>query len=160
MKNPFVVPEEALAALSEERAEDLVRRMIVAEAGSAGVRPEWIRGGGKSSSPDGGVDFEVRNAPRESAGGLIRRGHTLYQVKSGRLSPARDVRGMLFKKDGTLRDPIRSCLEGGGTLAVVLTKWGGPGIAGHGLEDKFAEALRGVLPPADARVLPCCISDP
>ena len=153
MKNPFVVSEEALAALSEDRAEDLVRRMIAAEAGSAGVRPEGIYDGGKSSSPDGGVDFEVRNAPRESAGGLIRKGHTLYQVKSGRLSPARDVRGMLFKKDGTLRDPIRGCLEGGGTLAVVLTKWGGSSIAGHGLEDKFAEELRGgMLPPAEARV--------
>ena len=153
MKNPFVVSEEALAALPEDRAEDLVRRMIAAEADSAGVRPDGIYDGGRASSPDGGIDFEVRDAPRESAGGLIKRGRTLYQVRSGRLSPTRDVRGILFKKDGALRDPIRGCLEGGGTLAVVLTGWGGSSTAGSGLEDKFTEALRGMLPPSEARVL-------
>ena len=152
MENPFVVSEAALAALPEDRAEDLVRRMIAAEADSAGVRPDGIYDGGKTSSPDGGIDFEVRDAPRESAGGLIGRGRTLYQVRSGRLSPARGVRGILFKKDGTLGDPIRGCLEGGGTLAVVLAGWGGSGTAGSGLEDKLAEALRGMLPPAGARV--------
>ena len=146
MDNPFVVTPRTLEALSGEDAEDLVRRMIVAEADSAGVHHDRIRDGGKSSSPDGGVDFEVRDAPRESTGGLIKQGRTLYQVKSGRFSPVQGVRSVLFDKDGNIRNSIRECLEGGGTLAVMLTAWGGASTGESGLEGKFAEALRGKLP--------------
>ena len=152
MENPFTVSAESLLALPEGRAEDLARRMIVAEADSAGIRLDQIYDGGKPSSPDGGVDFEVRDAPRESVGGLIKRGHTLYQVKSGRFSPAQGVRDILLKRDGGLRDPIRGCLEGGGTLVVMLTGWGGSGTTEAGLEGQFAESLRGRMPRAEARV--------
>ena len=149
MENPFTVSAESLAYLSEERAEDLVMHMIAAEAESAGIRLDRIYDAGKPSSPDKGVDFEVKDAPRESAGGLIKKGHTLYQVKSGKFSPARDVDAILFKKDGSLRDPVRNCLEGGGTLVVMLTGWGGSNTTESGLEGKFADALHGKLPRAE-----------
>lgn len=145
MDNPFVVTTRTLGALSGKDAEELVRRMIVAEADSAGAPRDGIRDGGKSSSPDGGVDFEVRDAPRESAAGLIKQGRTLYQVKSGRFSPTQGVHGILFKKDGDVRDSVRECLEAGGTLTVVLTAWGGAGTKMSDLGEKFVEALRGKI---------------
>lgn len=149
MENPFTVSAESLAGLSEERAEDLVMRMIAAEAESAGIHLDRIYDAGKPSSSDRGVDFEVRDAPRESAGGLIKKGHTLYQVKSGKFSPARDVDAILFKKDGSLRDPVRNCLEGSGTLVVMLTGWGGSNTTESGLEGRFADALHDKLPRAE-----------
>ena len=112
---------ETLAALSAGRAERLAGMMIAAEADSAGVRPGGIRGGGAC--------FEVMDAPRESAGGLVGRGRTLFRIEPGGPFLARCVQGMLFKKDGALRDSIRGCLEGGGALAVVLANRGGPGGA-------------------------------
>ena len=149
MESLFTVSTESLAALSEERAEDLVMRMIAAEAESAGIRLDRIYDGGKPGSPDKGVDFEVKDAPRESAGGLIKKGHTLYQVQSGGFSPARNVHAALFEKEGTLRDPVRNCLEGGGTLVVMLTGWGGSNTAESELAGRFAEDLRCKLPRAE-----------
>ena len=142
MESPFQVSVKTIAALSPEDSEALVRRMINAEADSAGVSPDQVYDGGRTSSPDGGVDFEVRDAPRESTCRLIKRGQTLYQVKSGRFSPS-DVRGILFGANGSIRDPIRRCLEEGGTLAVILTAWGGSSAAASGLDGRFAEELRG-----------------
>ena len=139
----FRTSPEALAVLSAEESESLVMGLISAEAGSARVRLDQIYDGGRAGSVDGGVDFEVRNAPQDSAGGFIKRGHTLYRVKSGRFSPARDVRRMLLDGGGRLRDPIRSCLEVGGTLAVVDTRWAGSDTSASGLEGRFAEVLRG-----------------
>ena len=92
MKNPFAVSVETLAALSAGRAERLAGMMIAAEADSAGVRPGGIRGGG--------ARIEVMDAPRESAGGLVGRGRTLFRIEPGGPSPARCVQGMLFKRDG------------------------------------------------------------
>ena len=157
MESPFGVSADALAALSGAEAEDLARRMIVAEADSAGIRLDQMRAGGDTNAPDGGVDFEVRDAPRESDSGLIKRGRTLYQVKSGAFSPSEDVRRILFDRDGDLKDPIRECLGAGGALVVILTPWGGASTARPGLEERFAEALRGRLPHAGA---PVAVWDP
>lgn len=159
MKNPFSVSAETLAALSAEDAQDLVRRMIAAEADSAGVRLDQIYCGGRRQSSAGHIDFEVRDAPRESAGGLIRQGQTLYAVRSGRFSARRDMRRMLFKDGGggDVRDPIRDCIGGGGTLAVILTEGSGGGAAGPDLEEGFARELRGRVPHAGA---PVAVWDP
>ena len=138
MKNPFAVSAETLVALSDERAERLAGMMIAAEADSAGVRPGGMRGGG--------AGFEVIDAPRESAGGLVGRGRTLFRIEPGGPSPARNVRSMLLQKGGALGNAMRDCLEGGGALAVILANWGGPGAAEPGLEGMLAEALRGRLP--------------
>lgn len=143
MESPFQVSVGSLATLSAEDSEALVGHMIHAEADSAGIHLDQIYDGGRVSSPDGGVDFEVRGAPQESAGGLIKPGHTLYQVKSGRFSPTGGVRETLFKADGMIRESIRRCLEGGGTLVVILTAWGGSNTAGSDLEGRFADAMRG-----------------
>ena len=152
MESPFSASVEDLAALSERDAEDLARRMIVAEADSAGVRLDQIRSGGRTSSPDRGVDFEVMDAPRESDGGLIKRGQTLYQVKSGAFTPSKDMRHILFKDSNDIKDPVRDCLEAGGTLVVILTKWGGSNTTRSGLEGKFAEELRGKVSCIDTPV--------
>lgn len=146
LEDPFKVSVDTLAALSARPAEELVRRMILAEAGSAKVGIDRVRTGGRTDSPDGGVGFEVRDAPQDSDGGLIKKGHTLYQVKTGDFSPSRDVQAVLFKRGGELRDTVRECLEAGGTLAVVLTKRGGSNATRTGLEERFAEALRDRLP--------------
>lgn len=151
MESPFQVSPETLAALSAEDSEALVRRMINAEADSAGVGPDQICGGGRIASNDAGVDFEVMDAPRESAGGLIGKGRTLYRVESSRSIGAADVRGMLFK-DNALGEPIRSCLWGGGTLVVVLTAWGGSSSDETSLEGKLSEELRGARVPRGGSV--------
>ncbi len=151
LESPFQVPVEALAALSAEDSEALVRRMINAEADSAGVSPDRIYDGGRIASNDAGVDFEVADAPRESASGLIGQGRTLYRVESSASIGAADVRGMLFR-DNALGEPIRSCLGDGGTLVVVLTAWGGPNADEGGLEAKFSEELRRARAPCRGSV--------
>ena len=143
MNSLFQASPEALAALSAEESESLVLGMINAESDSAHVRLDQIYGGGRIGSFDGGIDFEVRDARQDSAGGFIKRGHTLYRAMSGMFSPSREVRRMLFDDNGDLWDPVRSCLEGGGTLAVILTKWGGSDPAASRLEGEFGEELRG-----------------
>ena len=121
MANPFEVSADTLAGLSDVAAKDLVRAMIAAESDSANVRLDQICTGGAASAPDKGIDFEVRGAPQESAGGLIKKGRTAYQVKSGRRLGPSQIAGILFK-GGDLRESVRECLSGGGTLVVVLTK--------------------------------------
>ena len=146
MENPFKVSVDTLAALSAKPAEELVKRMILAEAGSAKVGIDQVRTGGRPDSTDGGVDFEVKDAPQDSDGGLIKKGHTLYHVEPGDFSPSTDVPAVLFKRGGELRDAVRECLGAGGTLSVLLTRWGGSSAARSGLEERFADALRDRLP--------------
>ena len=137
----FLVTDDTLACLSPAAAEDLARRMVVAEAASAGIRIDQVYTSGNTSAPDGGVDVAVRGAPRESGTGLIKKGHTAYQVKSGDFVPSRDIARTLFRRDGGLKDGIRNCLDSGGTLVVVLTGWGGSDTGEDGLEERFAKAL-------------------
>ena len=99
--NPFQISADTLAALSPRRAKELVRTMITDDARSAGARLDQIYMSGRPDAADGGVDFEVRGAPREGASGLVKKGRTVYQVKSGRFGGKRDVDGILFK-DGRL----------------------------------------------------------
>ena len=152
MKRPFLVSVEMLEALSAGDSEALVRRMVRAEADSAGIRLDQICDGGGAGSPDGGVDFEVRGAPRESACGLIKRGHTVYQVKPDGLFQPGDVRGILFRADGGIRGSIRRCLEGGGALVVILTARGGLNATGSDLEAHLEAALRGARLPCRGNV--------
>ncbi len=130
-----------LALLGPVDAEDLARRMIAAEAASAGIRIDQIYTSGNAPSPDGDIDFVVRDAPKESDTGLIKKGHTAYQVKSGAFVHSRDIARTMFKKDGRLKDGMRKCLDSGGTLVVILTGWRGSGADADGLEGRFARAL-------------------
>ena len=126
---PFslLVSDDILARLGPVAAEDLARRMIAAEAASAGIRIDQIRTSGNTIAPDGGIDFVVRAAPKDSDTGLIKKGHTAYRVKSGAFVPSRDIARMLFKKGGRLKDGMRECLDSNGTLVVILTGRGVPG---------------------------------
>ena len=141
MDSPFTVSISMLARLSPSDAENLARRMIVAEGASAGVRIDGVYTSGGTSAPDGGIDIEVKNAPRESDGGLIKKGHTAYQVKSGKFDTSRDIARTLFGKDGKLKDGIQSCLDGGGTFVVILTGWDGSDTGPGGMEKRFAKLL-------------------
>lgn len=152
LKRPFLVSVEMLEALSAVDSEALVGRMIRAEADSAGIRLDQICDGGRAGSPDGGVDFEVWGASCESACGLIKRGHTVYQVKPDGLFQPGDVRGILFRADGGIRGSIRRCLEGGGALVVILTARGDLNATGLDLEAHLEAALRGTRVPCRGSV--------
>ena len=130
MDNPFslLVSDDMLARLGPVAAECLARRMIAAEAASAGIRMDQICTSGNMFAPDGGIDFVVRDAPKDSDTGLIKKGHTAYRVKFGAFVPSRDIARMLFKKDGRLKDDMRECLDSNGTLVVILTGRGVPGM--------------------------------
>ena len=143
VSNPLsrLVSDDVLARLDPVAAEDLGRRMIAAEAASAGIRIDQIYTSGNTFAPDGGIDFVVRDAPMESDTGLIKKGHTAYRVKSGAFVPSRDIARMLFKKDGRLKDGMRRCLDSNGTLVVILTGRGASGMDTEGAEGRFARAL-------------------
>lgn len=138
---PLTVSSDTLARLSPSGAVDLARRMIIAEAASAGVRTDGVRMSSSTSAPDGGVDIEVENAPRESDGGLIKRGRTAYQVESGEIVPPRGIARMLFGEGDHLKDGIRRCLDGGGTFVVILTGRVGPGTGARDVEKSLAMLL-------------------
>ena len=147
MAIPFTVSNDALASLAPPAAEGLAKRMILAEAVSAGVPTDEVCTSGNAPAPDGGVDIEVENAPRESGGGLIKKGRTAYQVKSGRFAPSRDIARTLFGRDGQLRDGIRRCLDAGGTFVVILTGWDGADTGEEERTEKgFASMLSGRHP--------------
>lgn len=143
MDNPFsrLVSDDILARLGPVAAECLARRMIAAEAASAGIRIDHICTSGNMFAPDGGIDIVVKDAPKDSDTGLIKKGHTAYRVKSGAFVPSRDIARMLFKKDGRLKDDMRECLDSNGTLVVILTGLGVPGTDTRGPEGRFTRAL-------------------
>lgn len=148
MYSIFTVTKEDLARLSAEEAVDRFRDLLWAEATTLGIGKNLINVSTAITVSDGGVDAVVRDAPAKSGQGIIKLGLTCYQIKTGdyALSNRANIRKILFtprSKGKELEPKVKSCLDNGGTLVVVLFGWDIPGNkAIEEYTNSFREQLR------------------
>jgi hypothetical protein len=95
--------------------------------------------------PDGGVDAEV-SATQFSIPGFLELGLNRFQIKTGGFSPtnSRDVQGLLFNDDGSIKPRVKACLDQDGTFTVALFGWDNPDVSDdQGVEKIRARARKG-----------------
>ena len=145
MSSPFHVNPALVGALNPHDAVDLAARLVRADAAASGMSPASIDIPSNISAPDGGVDGLAMDSPRQSLHGLVKKSTTAYQFRSGAFAPARSIPDILLARrgDGDVKPRIRSCLEAGGTLVVMLFGWDGP--QGDGARQDMAGRFLEVL---------------
>ena len=141
MVNPFRVPPEGIGALGPYDAVERVANLVRADAAVSGMSGTEIDIPGNITAADGGVDGIARDAPRQSLYGLVKEGTTAYQIRSGRFAPGRGIKEMLFTRTGAIKERIRSCIEQGGTLVILLTGWDGADRTDGEMVGRFQQAL-------------------
>ena len=155
MIGPFAVRPADLEGLGDDEAVDLVRHLIWADAAASGIGGDGINVPAPQDVRDGGIDAEVQHSAADSRYGVIKKGNTRYQVKSGRFSPGEAaIKKILLNDDGDMKSRIKSCLDMGGTLVVAFTKWDDPDQTDEAAADRFRDVLAGVSPEyAAARIV-------
>ena len=140
----------ALMNLNLYEAADLAARLIRADASESGIPASVVDIPSNVSALDG----TATGSPRRSIHGLVKEGDTAYQFRTGAFSPASSIADILFTWRGEVKPTTRSCVEGGGTLVVMLFGWDGMARTDS---DTLAERFKGALAAksdalADARV--------
>lgn len=138
----FRVDPAALMKLNPYEAVDLAARLIRADASASDIPASVVDIPSNVAAPDGGVDGTATGSPRQSRHGLVKEGTTAYQFRTGGFSPGASIQDILFTKQGEVKARIRSCIEGGGTLVVMLFGWDGTARTDS---DALAERFRGAL---------------
>ena len=129
-------------ALNPYKAVALAARLIRADASASDIPASVVEIPSNVSAPDGGVDGTATGSPRQSVHGLVKEGNTAYQFRTGAFSPASSIADILFTGKGEVKPRIRSCVEGGGTLVVMLFGWDGTARTDSDtLAERFREAL-------------------
>ena len=136
----FEVTPDELSHLDPIKSVELVRKMIFSDASVSGIPPSKINVPSQINDPDGGIDGEVIDVSEDSKHGLIKKGITYYQIKSGKLN----ISDILFNKNGDLKDRIKTCFENNGTLIIMLTGYDKPDKVDNGLLNKFYDKLKDV----------------
>ena len=147
MIGPFAVRPADLEGLGDREAVDLVRHLIWADAAASGIGGDQINVPAPQDVRDGGVDAEVLHSAADSRYGVIKKGNTRYQVKSGRFRPSEaGIKRLLFDDNGNLKGRIKPCLDNGGAFVVMFTSWDDPDRTDEATAGKFRDVLAGVLP--------------
>ena len=149
MTIPLAVTVDDLGRLSSDRAVDLFRELLWAEAARCGIARNLINVPTAITVSDGGVDAEVEAAAPVGGQGIIKKGITRYQIKTGpfSLSGVANVQDILFKPKKTgsdtreLNTRIKSCFDKDGTLVVVLFGWDSPDTEDGKVVKTFKEEL-------------------
>ena len=139
----FEVKPEHLERLDPNKSVDLIRKLIWADAYVSGIPITQINVPTGITISDGGIDAEVQGVQNDGEYGIIKKGITSYQIKSGRFdSIDSSVKDILFKKkSGDLKDRIKSCFDVQGTLVVVFTGWDNPDRFDDQIKNKFKEKV-------------------
>lgn len=139
----FEVTSHELRDMNPEKAVGLIRKLVWADASASGIRKSLINIPTAINVADGGIDGEVDGASKESVHGIIKKGITRYQIKSGDFN-ANDIgiKQILFKENSEeLKDRIKSCLDKDGTFVIVFTGWDNPDRSDDSLLSKFRDKL-------------------
>ena len=147
METIFTVRSEHLGLLSPDRAVDLFRELLWAEATATGVAKNLINVPSAINVADSGIDAEVLDAVPQGGQGLIKQGLTRYQIKTGSfsLSNKAHIREILFRSSSSELNPrVKSCLDKDGTLVVVLFGSDNPETEDDQVKGRFLEALAAV----------------
>lgn len=138
----FRVDPQRIGTLDPYAAVDLAGRLIRADASASGIPANVVDIPSNIAAPDGGVDGTATDSPRQSVHGLVKKGMTAYQFRTGAFVPSSSIAGILFTRQGEIKPRIRSCIEGGGTLVVMLFGWDGAArTADDALAERFKRAL-------------------
>ncbi len=146
MPLPFEVKQEHLQNLGPERSVDLIRYMVWSDATASGIGKNLINIPTAITVKDGGIDGEVNGADKDGKYGIIKKGITRYQIKSGKFScKESDIKSILCKK-GTneLNNRMKSCLDKDGTLVIVFTGWDDSDVTDDYVLNKFREILQSI----------------
>ena len=144
METIFTVRGEHLGLLSADRAVDLFRELLWAEATTTGVGKNLVDVPAAITVADGGIDAEVVDAEPQGGQGIIKQGLTRYQIKTGRfsLSGNADINEILFRSGSSeLKARVKSCLDAGGTLVIVLFGPDRPDTTDDEVRGRFLDAL-------------------
>jgi hypothetical protein len=119
--SPFTLSVGSLCNLGADRAVELFRRLLWAEASRVGIGRNLIDAPNCINVGDGGIDAYIEDA-NPSADELIPQGTTGFQVKSSDLGPTACKREL--HEQGDLNQPLKSevkkILDNGGNYVLVL----------------------------------------
>ena len=147
METIFTVQNEHLESLTSDEAVDLFRELLWAEATATGIGKNLISVPSAITVADGGIDAEVVEGQPQGGQGLIKKGLTRYQIKTGAfsLSGTAEIKDILFRSGTTeLKPRIKSCLNSDGTLVMVLFGSDNPEREDDQTKQKFIAVLKGV----------------
>lgn len=129
MNTIFTVENEDLARLSPRESVDFFRELLWAEAGRIGISINKIHVSSWINVPDGGVDASVEQNNISVQNGLIKDGHTSYQIKAGAsFKPWQDAQvkkelfGRKHPSKQNLGSSVGDCLDKNGTYVLVCFK--------------------------------------
>ena len=144
MSTMFAANNQHLEYLTEQQAVEVFRDLLWAEATASGIPKNLINVPSAITVPDGGIDAEVQGVEAPSVQGIIKPGLTRYQIKTGSfsLSGDADIRKILFRETlHELKPRIRTCLDKGGTLVVVLFGSDNPDAKDDQVKNRIVEQL-------------------
>ena len=102
-----------LEALSPEFAVEMFRNLLWAEATAIGILKSLVNVPSATDVKDGGIDAEIKAVAFAAGQGIIKKGLTRYQIKTGNFSLKNDsqIREILFNDAGKLKPRVKSCLS-------------------------------------------------
>lgn len=137
----FRVDPQRVGKLDPYAAVDLAARLIRADASASGISAAIVDIPSAITAPDGGVDGTATGSPSQSIHGLVKKGATAYQFRTGAFAPG-SIADILLTRQGEVKPRIRSCIEGGGTLVVLLFGWDGTARTDdEAMAERFRKAL-------------------
>ena len=86
METIFTVKNEDLERFNPDEAVDFFRELLWSEATANGISKNLINVPSAINVADGGIDAEVMDIESESNQGLIKKGLTRYQIKTGKFN--------------------------------------------------------------------------
>lgn len=138
----FRVDQKRVRMLNPYEAVDLAARLIRTDASASGIPANVVDIPSNITAPNGGVNGTASDSPRQSARGLVKKGTTAYRFRTGTFSPGSSIARILFTRQGEVKPRIRSCIERGDTLVVLLFGWEGTDrMDDDALSERFKMAL-------------------
>ena len=113
----FDISKDQLLRLSDVDLRELVARLCEAELSRAGAPVSAVRWGGSHTTPDGGLDVEVRVKGLEFAGDFVPRPWTGIQVKKSKMPKDKIIEEMSPK--GNLRPIFQKLARDNGCYIIV-----------------------------------------
>ena len=113
----FDICKDQLLHLNDVELRELVARLCEAELSLAGAPVSAVRWGGSHTTPDGGLDVEIRVEGQEFAGDFVPRAWTGIQVKKPKMPRGKIIEGMSPK--GDLRPIFQELARDNGCYIIV-----------------------------------------
>lgn len=112
--------ESEIGGLDSNQLVELVSLLAEAELAAHDVSSGYVYGSSENSAADGGVDLRIDIPEENFDTGFIRRPNTIYQIKSGTVTPSTIKKEMCPK--GELRNSISEILKANGSYVIVNSK--------------------------------------